>query len=501
MVEIKGAHPARPITRSPTHPLKTYTPTMSPRAVIAAVAITLGLAIAALLLTNKQPPSPTSAQTTPTAAAFNPALIASITVKRASGAEERVTRTDSGQWNFIAGRIEWPAMPPETLVSALAALPAEFAKHADAAPTPGGPAVTLTLRDGSTYALRLAPTSLGGRTAAALTSPEVTSNILIENSVLDPLLNPGPAGWRSTAAIPGVRDCSRITLDDGRASIALAKLEGQWSMRRPINARASQPAVSLLLGAIAQIKAARFEDAASHDLAAMGLTSPTLTITAETDERDADAAGDIRVHTITRELIIGGPADPKGDTRFAAADPEGSILFVVPAAAVSALSLAPRNYLHPTVAAVSPADVFMITITDTTITPATQLGFRREPGGAGWTTINPDGSRTPADAPPINDLLDFLASRPGEPEPFRPDDDIRTLRKIELMDAEGDPSEVLTAGYTADGLFAVRSGNLLVTYNAANAPAILSLPVFNTLPPEGPAPTTPTLPPNAPTGK
>ncbi|MBL8746305.1 MAG: DUF4340 domain-containing protein [Phycisphaerae bacterium] len=475
---------------------------MSPRAVIAAVAITLGLAIVALLLTNKRPPSPTSAQTPTPQATFNPALVTSIGVKRPSGADERVTRNDAGQWHYIAGRIEWPALPPETLVSALAALPAEFSKRSEAAPAAGGPTITLALRDGTAYALRLAPTSLGGRTAAALTTPEGATNILIENSVLDPLLNPGPAGWRSTAAVPSVRDCSRVTLDDGRSSLALARLEGKWSMRRPINARASEPAVSLLLGALADIRVIRFESAESHDLTAMGLTKPALTITAETDVRASDATGNVRVHTVTRELIVGGPADPKGDTRFAAADPDGSILFVIPASAVNALSLAPRNYLHPTVSGVSPGDIFMVAITDTTVTPgggAGQRGFRRESGG--WTTINLDGTRAPADAQAVNDLLEFLTSRPGEPEPFRPDDDIRTLRKIELMDAEGDPSEVLTAGYTSDGLFAVRSGNLLVTFNAANAPAILAMPAFGTLAPEGPAPTTPTMPTDAPTGK
>lgn len=485
-----------------TRCLETYTSTMSPRAVIAAIAITLGLAIAAIFLTNKQSPAPISANPIAPSAAFNPALVTSITVKRATGVEERVSRADAGQWTFHAGRIEWPAMPPETFASALAALPGEFSKGSDAEPAPGGATITLSLRDGAAYALRLAPTSLGGRTAVALTSPAGTSNILIENSILDPLLNPGPAGWRSNAAIPGARDCSRLTLDDGRASISLAKLEGQWSMRRPINARASQSAVSLLLGALGEVRAVRFEDAASHDLAAMGLTKPALTITAETDVRTADASGNVRVQTVTRELIVGGPADPKGDTRFASADADGSVLFVVPAAAISALSLAPRNYLHPIITDISPADVFMVIVTDTTADLASggaQRGFRRERGG--WIAVNSDGSPAPVAAEPIDDLIEFLTSRPGEPEPFRPDDDIRTLRKIELIDAEGDAREVLTAGYTADGLFAVRSGNLLYTFSASNVPTILELPSFADLPPEGPAHPIPTMPSDAPTGK
>lgn len=472
---------------------------MSPRAVIAAVAITLGLAIVAIVLTNKQTPAPTGAQTV-ALSVFQPGLISAITVKRGDGREERVARTEAGEWRFSAGRVEWPALPPETVGAALAALPTELTKQADATPAPGGPTITLAFRDGSAVVLRLAPASLGGRTPAVMTSSAGESNVLIENSVLDPLLNPGPAGWRATGAIPGVGSCSRITLDDGRSPIALAKVEGAWSMRRPIAARASQGAVELLLSALGEIKVARFEDASAHDLAAMGLTKPILTITAETDERFADSSGEVRVRSMSRELLVGGPADPKGDTRFASADADGSILFVIPAAAVNALSLSARNYINPTAAAVSPADVAMITISDTSPSGGgAQRGYRRDSGG--WSVMRADGSRGPAEAGPIEELLEFLASRPGEPEPFRPDDEIRTLRKIELLDGEGDPQEILTAGYTADGQFAVRSGNLLVTYSASAAPALLDLPAFASLPPERPAPAVPTLPATAPTGK
>lgn len=480
---------------------------MSQKAVAIAVALTLALVVVALMVTNKGTPSPTSAQShAGGATTFNPALIASISVMRAGATnEERAVRSESGVWSVVSGRGDWPAMPPETFTSALAALPSEFQKHSGAvSPAAGGPTLTLSTRDGSAFVLRLAPSSLAGRTACSLTTPDGTSNVLIENSVLDPLLNPGPAGWRTTQALPGVRDASRIAIDDGRTAIALAKLEGVWSMRRPIAARASRTAVEGLLGALSSIRVIRFEDPSRHDLAAMGLTRPAITISIETDQRIADesTSSGVRIRTITRELLIGGPADPKGDTRFAASDPDGSVLFVVPAAAVDAVAIAPRNYLHPTVVEVSPADVFMVTITDTTMTAggaAAQRGYRREQGG--WTRISHDGSRRPTEAGPVEDLIDFLSSRPGEPEPFRPDDEIRVLRRIELLDADGDAREVLAAGYTADGVFAVRSGNLLVTYRGADTPVLLELPAYDSLSPEPARSPVPVMPPAAPVGK
>ena len=60
---------------------------------------------------------------------------------------------------------------------------------------------------------------------------------------------------------------------------------------------------------------------------------------------------------------------------------------------------------------------------------------------------------------------------------------------------------MLTAGYTADGLFAVRSGNLLVTFRSGDAPVLLEVPAWESLAPEPGASPVPTLPPDAPTGK
>lgn len=475
---------------------------MSPKAVIAAIALTIGLAIIALLLTGKPAPAPAPAQSANPGSVLNTALISGLSVERPGGAVERVRRSEAGQWTYVAGKVEWPAVLPETAASALAALPGELGRSADAAPAAGGPVLSLALRDGAAYSFRLAPSALGGRFVAAMTSPAGTSNIFLESSVIDPLLNPGPAGWRLTSAAPGARECSRVTLDAGGSAIALAKLDGRWWMRRPINAPASEGGVAQLLGALSDVRIVRFEDASSHDLAAMGLTRPVLSVSVETDVRTADERGEVRVSTVARELHIGGPADPKGDSRFASADGDGSVLFVVPSASVSALPLAPRNLLHPMVASFSPSEVHTIQLTDATAqagSAGSQRALRR--GQGGWTTVNPDGSASATDSQPADELLEFLVSRPGEPEPMRPDDDIRALRKIELFDGEGDPSELLVAGYTADGLLAIRSGNLLVTYSAAAAPALLQLPAFNSLPPEGPAPATPTLPPDAPTGK
>lgn len=476
---------------------------MSPKVVVIAVLLTLGLVVTALLTSRGTPPiggSGSASPAAPEARVFQPARVASISLARSGGREARVVRSDAGVWTFVAGGISWPARPPETLAPALEALAAELRSRSEGSPSAGGPLLTIAFKEGEAVALRLAPASVGGRTLASVTTRDGSWSTLIENSVLEPLISPGPGGWRVPEALPGVTRCSRLTLEDAGAGLALAKIDGEWMMRRPITARASQSAATVLVSALGAIPVLSFDDRAGPDLEAMGLHRPVLTITAETDERAADPAGEVRVSSITRTLLVGGPADPKGDARFASADADGSIIMLVPSSAIDALSLAARNYLHPSPIGVAPGDVAMVMITDTTSASASaQRGFRRE--NAGWASMNADGTRSTTDAAPVEALIDFLASRPGEPEPFRPDDEIRVLRRIELLDADGDAREVLSAGYSADGLFAVRSGNLLVSYRGSEAPAILQLPAFESLAPESPVEPMPTLPPAAPTGK
>jgi hypothetical protein len=194
-------------------------------------------------------------------------------------------------------------------------------------------------------------------------------------------------------------------------------------------------------------------------------------------------------------LVVGGPADAKGDTRFAAVDRAGTMVMVVGAGAVNAVSASARLYLHPTVTRVAPGEVAMVVISDES---GGQRGYRRD--GGGWVRMEGDGTRSVVEGGPVEDLLEFLHARPGEPEPMGPEDGIRGLRRVELLDAEGDAREVLTAGYTADGQFAVRSGNLLVTFRSGDAPAILDLPAWETLPAEEEA-VVPKMPEGAPTGK
>ncbi|MDX2114792.1 MAG: DUF4340 domain-containing protein [Planctomycetota bacterium] len=483
---------------------------MSPKAVLIAVGLALALVGLTIMLTGQRGATPAPASATPGAGggagsaagpSFAPAEVSALSLARGDGAEQRVRRSEAGAWFYQAGRVEWPVLIPDAAQAALAALAGELKPQEGAkAPEAGGPLLTITLRDGAAYALRLAPSALAGKTSAALTYPGGTANVLVSSATLDPLVNPGPASWRTPSALPGVRDASRLTLDDARVNVALAKLEGKWSMRRPISSGASQNAVDSLLNSLAGIRALRFEDQPKPDLAAMGLNKPVLTVSVETDERTVAADGQVRVRTVTRELIVGGPADPKGDTRFASADADGSVIMVVPASAVNAITLAPRNLLQPSPVSVSPSDVFMVTIRESSAAgagsgpsgaPAWEKGFRRE--GAGWVAMQPDGKRAPAEAAPLDELLEFLASRPGEPEPIGPDDSIRVLRKLDLFDSDGDAREVLSVGYTADGSFAVRSGNLLVAYRGVTPPSVLNLPAFETLPPEAP----PAPPPSA----
>lgn len=406
---------------------------MSSKAIGLFVVIALGLVVAAVMLSRQSNSTPSTPAGTaaPLAAAqpwFEPGAVSAIALSGEGRPAHRVERAPGGGWSFRAGAVEWPAAVPDAASSALASL---------------------------AQSLQTSPTT------------------------------PPPA------ALPGVTDASRITITDPTASLTLAKLEGKWDLRRPISARASQPAVTTLLSALSAIRAARFEDGATAGPAAYGLVNPRIVIQTEADERTATADGSVAVSVRARSLFVGGPADPKGDTIFVSPDPEGSMILVVPAASIAALSTAPRNYLAPTATGVLPADVFMASIRDAEApagAPGSERAYRRD--GERWIRIGAGGDRAPADTGEVTALLEFFSARPGVPDPADATDEVRILRRVEFFDSEGDALEILGVGYTPEGILAVRTASTIVTYSGVAAPELLYLPDFATLPaaPGKPAP-------------
>jgi len=505
---------------------------MSIKAIVVAL-LALLVAICAAFYLTRGPATPSAAPAP--LLAFDPAQVIGIEVMLATSSTnpaprpQRVTRTDPGEWRSLwsadnsvrGGRvIEWPALVPPDALAAIAKL-ANLARapgdSGAAPPSALAPAATLRLeiRGGTSHTVEFLPGSLGGFTLVRI--PPSATGVggglgRIETAAAQALLNPGPASWRTRLAAPGARDASRVTLTDAAGEISLARLDARWTMRRPIAARADQGAVGALLGALASAPVERFENQSATDLAATGLDKPALTITWEADEREVvpSSAGttqgaDVRVRTRAGFLRIGGPANPQGTLRFASADEAGATLMVIPASALSSISTASRNYLAPTITGLRPDDVFLLTISEAGRSPASTTGvraYRRRLDA--WVSQTPAGAGAPADADALEQLLEFLASRPGEPEPTMGgvgEGDIREIVRVDLFDLDGDPLEILIGGYNADGALAFRAQNLVVLFPGIEPPAILDMPAFASLPalPDAQAPVK--LPEGAPVGK
>ena len=76
--------------------------------------------------------------------------------------------------------------------------------------------------------------------------------------------------------------------------------------------------------------------------------------------------------------------------------------------------------------------------------------------------------------------------------------DMRSLAKVDLLDAQGGLLDRITVGYTADAQLMARSGRVAWTYASINAPAILAVPSFADLPALEDRPQVPEQDPNSP---
>ncbi len=411
---------------------------------------------------------------------FEPERLTLIEVSQ-GGATARVAREVSSGWRYSADDgLEWPASLSEQSMRALAEI-------ATLRPTQGAQLgeveATLVLGSGDgapPQMLEVGPAGLGGRTP--LRRSERPGDVaLAPTEVIDVLVREGPASWRSRGAAPGVRDASRVSLITPTGPLTLAKLNGRWYLRAPVGVRADERAVASLLDALGALRIESFIDEGRPTPEASGLESPALIISWEIDRRVAGATdGDnVRVATDRRQIIVGGPADTTGALLHASLDDELRLLARLSASEVSSISTAARNYIEPTITDVRPADVFMLTIGDEI--QGGERAFRRDVDG--WIEVLDGDNRTEASADAIEGALEFLASRPGEPELPGDPDELQIVKRISLYDRSGDPLELISVGFTADGVLGFRLRDLLVMFDDAGvAPELFELPRFSSLP-------------------
>lgn len=455
---------------------------MSTRAGAVAVILALGLIVLALILMRPGSPgaTPSSNQSTPIIAPIAVDAIESFTVTW-KGTSSTVTRDERGGWSLRMPTGSWPVDPQrvDVLLRVIGSLEGDADTAKQTAPPPADLiTIALSLRDNpsaTTMAFTDAP--VAGKVMALRDSKPFA---MADARIVDLAARNGPATWRSLLVIPDrdARGAARIAIaTDGTEVIELARLDGVWRMRRPMSARADAEAVGALLDRLSAVKVIEFTDAATDasTLEMTGKPLPRRGVELAWDQRSAESDGALTTRTIIRKIAFSDSPAGQSDRVRATVDGPASQEMLISADVPMGISTAARNYLAPTATGVAPADVGFVRIRGTDVP---ERGFRRE--GTGWTTM-PAGA--PADAAPIEALLRFLAETEGEPQESFRDTDIRGLVRIELMDFEAEPVEFLDAGYTADGVLAVRAGSVVWLYGRQSPPDLLTLPAFESLAP------------------
>ncbi len=456
---------------------------MSMKAVIATVVLAILLG-GLLVIVNQRGGSGTAAAAP--VLEFDPGAVAALRITPPDRAETVVQRTAEGGWTMPVGPTEWPLNPsgPQELIRRLSSLTPIVdpgARTPTAVAEPARPVtVAIALRDGSTRSVRVSTQPAAGIVAAQVDSG---TPFLAEAALLNSITTPGPRGWRVTSALPGVgpADLASLTVTSGTSTIAFERTGNVWQVSRPVSTRADQRAVAELIQRLGRSSIERFIDEPTPaEKAGSGLDRPRMVITAERQSRADDTLRMGRPANRIRELFIGGPAGGASAGAYAAPDRSGAVLFVIPGDLPTSISTTIRTYLATTATDTSPADVAVVSISRT---GASESGYRRQMGQ--WTSL---ADAQQANGAAVEGLLSFLATQPGEPDavlPGRPEG-LRSLARISLIDLDGESRDMLIAGYTADGVFAVRSGNLVLMYPGQRPPEILGIPAFADLPPADP---------------
>lgn len=476
---------------------------MSMKAIVAAVALAFGLIVLAFFVNRAQPGGQQGASGPEQLLDFKPAQVVRVITTTPEGTHT-VVRNEDMSWSYLGPSGDtWPARPTDRDLTALGRL--STLESVSPAPDQTLPdeasLIQVELSDGSIRTVRYSREALGGKVLASVESSEdetdeSTLHLVNQGDIL-PLAVPGPESWRLKAALPGVRDASRITIESGGQTIQLAKLDGRWTVRRPVSHRANEQAVASLLDTLAQLRVNQFLDSDRPTMSNAGIATPRMALTYEEDVRSVDDQGRTRTTIESRTILVGDATDASADTLYAAPSATSDFLVTFPADLVTMISTAPRNYLALTATDLPAEDIGLITVL-TGYDEPTQRGFRRVRGE--WMELMPDGTMDEADDEAVEELIAFLREEPGEPEPASTDA-ITPAGRVTLHDASGRPLEAIAFTYTADGTLFARTGNVDVLYYDFSAPRLLDLPSATAAPSEPIERPAITVPENAPSDK
>lgn len=460
------------MSRAPTARVRTLA-AMSRTAAVVALIVALILGGVAVLTLSTPGGGPNMDGPSEAVFAFQPSEVQSLRVAPAGqDVSYMVERASPGGWRlrtFGSGDTRpWPVVPTRArgAVRVLADLAAPVDQ--DAAPTLDDRAVTLevTLRDGKEHRLEIGSEAVGGRRRAVTGDGRV---MYVDASVLDVLTNPGPPGWRNPAALPGVgAETSRIAIRAPETALTLARVEGDWRLRSPVRARASDSAVSDLVGALAALRATSFLTPDEAPPATeMGLDEPELVITIESDQRRIGPDGEVTIETARRRLRLGGPARLGGGGRFADTG-EGGQAMVVDASGIDAIQTDPALYPARTAIGARPSGIGMVIVMPTS---GSDRGYRRTIDG--WRRIADDGGLAPVEDEVVESLLTFLSERLASDVLLREPSDVQPVAIVRLLDLADGPLGRVEVGEAAEGV-AVRTDDVTRMYAGASLPSLLT---------------------------
>lgn len=435
------------------------------------------------------PPSAATANDVGSLLRLDPSTVRSIRVAPIDAQSDArpssvIDRTDAGGWTIRLERdgapltAPWPAQPTQVRAMIRTLCDLRDASSGDAEPLQGFvPAleVTITLTDGSSRTVRFDATPLGGLRLIEIGALRTGR---VDDQIYRALTSPGPASWRVRSPLASVGErTSRIALraPGQGAGVELARLDGRWYLRQPIQSRAANDAANALLGAVGSLTIERFIDDAGITDAEAGLDAPRLTCRVEEDHRSVNPDdGQVRTTTRSQTLVIGGPADLSGKLVYAAIRNEdssnGGALVVLNIEPIATVSLKGETYLAPTA-----AETIKPNIGALAVRVAGQPEARYERGIQGWSLLDATGAtigETPAG--PIVALLTALTETPATALSIEAPDSYRPIASITLFDFGGGPMESIEAGAIQSGALVLRSGQVFRVYEGADTPALLT---------------------------
>lgn len=446
--------------------------------------LVVALSIVGVALLIAPPPSATAGDSG-SLLRLDPSLVASVAVAPAGAPLTSVIdRTGSGGWDIHIERDgspltqPWPAMPTQVrpMIRALCDL-----RDTSSGETTGlqtiDPAllVTITLSGGAEHRVRFDSTALGGRRLAEIDS-RITGSV--DDQLYRALTSPGPAGWRVQSPLSSIGGrTSRIAIrapGEG-PGVELARIDGVWRLRQPVQARADENAVTELLGAVGSLTIERFIDDPSVVLTGdTGLGSPRLLCRVEEDRRAVNPDdGQVRTETLAQTLTIGGPADLSGKLVYATIhDEQGNAdtLVVLNVEPIASVSLRGERYCSPVA-----ADSIRSNIGALSVRIAGQPEARFERGIDGWRLLDATGATIgDTDAAPIDTLLTALTETPATRLTTEAPDSYRPVASVTLYDFGGGPLETIEAGAIDNGALTLRSGQVFRIYEDVRTPVLLT---------------------------